>query len=414
MQIWIDKEILSKSDCRIIEQTVARIRTPHDVGRIPLKISSSFASFTADQWRNWVTIFSPISLKGVLPNDHLRYWLLFVRACCLLCTRVITIEDILQADQYLMEFCKQFVLLCGADACTPNMHLHLHLKECLLDYGPVHSFWCFAFERYNGVLGKYHTNYQTIEVQIMRKFLSEQQIKSLDTPSEASHMLTLQENLSGSLHESCSNEDILQLKTLAQYDKLHSDYSVQPNIIQVLTPHFHGTLSPSEAQQLKVIYNYMYPDINIQHFSPFYISSKKCVMADELFASSNTWERSSMIMAYWPVETCTGTLQREMQVGFIKGFLKHKIKVMKNDSVNEITHIFCRIEWYVKHTQARWYGSSATLCTTITYASTPCSFMPIQRIAHRCAYGKLDIVIPPHHSSEKVLVAIPVHLKYSL
>lgn len=158
----------------------------------------------------------------------------------------------------------------------------------------------------------------------------------------------------------------------------------------------------------------MYPDINILHFSQFYLSSKKCAMADELFSSSDARERSSMIMAYWPVETCTGTLQREMQVGFIKGFLKHKIKVTKNDTVDEITHIFCRIEWYIKHTQARWYGSSATLCTTITYAPTPCLFMPIQRIAHRCAYGKLDIVIPPHHSSEKVLVAIPVYLKYNL
>lgn len=49
----------------------------------------------------------------------------------------------------------------------------------------------------------------------MRKFLSEQQIKSLDIPSEAGDMLTLQENLSGSFHEICSNEDILQLKTLA-------------------------------------------------------------------------------------------------------------------------------------------------------------------------------------------------------
>ena len=149
---------------------------PRDVGRLPLKIGSGFAGFTADQWRNWVTIFSPIALKCILNNAHLHCWLLFVRACNLLCTRIVTTSDIHQADQCLMEFCKQFFLLYGTDSCTPNLHLHLHLKDCLLDYGPVHTFGLFSFECYNGLLGKFHTNNQMIEEQIMRKFLSEQQI----------------------------------------------------------------------------------------------------------------------------------------------------------------------------------------------------------------------------------------------
>ena len=40
--------------------------------------------------------------------------------------------------------------------------------------------------------------------------------------------------------------------------------------------------------------------------------------------------------------------------------------------------------------------------------------MPIQRIVRRCAYGKLDVVIPPNAMSEKVLVAIPIHMKFTL
>ena len=146
MEVWVNKGIVTKKDFETIEQTVSSLITPRDVGRIPLKISSSFAGFTADQWRNWTTIFSAVALKDVIPNNHLRCWLLFVRACCLLSTRVIKVEAIDLADSYLIQFCKQFCLLYGAEAATPNMHLHLHLKQCLLDYGPVHSFWCFAFE----------------------------------------------------------------------------------------------------------------------------------------------------------------------------------------------------------------------------------------------------------------------------
>ena len=43
-------------------------------------------------------------------------------------------------------------------ATLDNMHLHGHLKECILDFGPVYTFWLFSFERLNGVLGFYHTN----------------------------------------------------------------------------------------------------------------------------------------------------------------------------------------------------------------------------------------------------------------
>ena len=32
--------------------------------------------------------------------------------------------------------------------------------------------WLFSFERYNGILGSYHTNNKTVEIQIMRKFMT--------------------------------------------------------------------------------------------------------------------------------------------------------------------------------------------------------------------------------------------------
>ena len=58
--------------------------------------------------------------------------------------------------------CKLFEHLYGTTKCTPNMHLSCHLVECTRDYGPVYSFWCFSFERYNGILGSYHKNNHNI------------------------------------------------------------------------------------------------------------------------------------------------------------------------------------------------------------------------------------------------------------
>ena len=155
---------------------------PQDIGRIPGKISCSFSGFTADQWKNWTTVYSVFALKGVLPDNHLECWRHFVLACNYLGKRVLTDNDIEIGVRYLMEFCKTFEDLYGKDLVTPNMHLHGHLKECLIDYGPFHSFWCFSFERFNGILGSYHTNNRSIEIQLMRRFLMQAKVKDFKYP----------------------------------------------------------------------------------------------------------------------------------------------------------------------------------------------------------------------------------------
>ena len=55
---------------------------------------------------------------------------------------------------------------------TLNMHLRLHLRECVENYGSIYGFWLFSFESYNGILGSYHTNNKTVEIQIMGKFMT--------------------------------------------------------------------------------------------------------------------------------------------------------------------------------------------------------------------------------------------------
>ena len=142
MHIWQNKGILSNSDFNEMENTVSNITMPNDLGRIPPKIGSSFSGFSADQWRNWVTIFSPIALKNLLPVDDLRCWLLFVRACCLLGTRIVTVDAVSQADSFLTELCKQFQNLYGSTACVPNQYIFKNacwIMGLYMDFGATHS-----------------------------------------------------------------------------------------------------------------------------------------------------------------------------------------------------------------------------------------------------------------------------------
>ena len=78
-----------------------------------------------------------------------------------------------------MQFCKKFETKYGQLEVTPNIHLHSHLINCVVDYGPVHNFWLFSFERFNDVLGDFKTNQRAVEIQLMRKFLWDQDIRNL-------------------------------------------------------------------------------------------------------------------------------------------------------------------------------------------------------------------------------------------
>ena len=180
MDIWLNhpSNLLNGQKLGLIEGAIHNFIIPDGIGRLPNKITSHFGGFTADQWRNWITIYSSVLLWHVVDAEHWKCWNLFVKAVKMICCRVVKVDDILHADSLLQEFCIKFQELYGEKSCSANMHLHLHLYKSLQDYGPTYAFWLYAFERYNGILRSFHTNNRGIESQIMRRFLETQSIKN--------------------------------------------------------------------------------------------------------------------------------------------------------------------------------------------------------------------------------------------
>ena len=179
--VW--NERLDKKALEHIQQIVDEMVVPTSLGQIPRKINTLFSNFTSDQWKNWTLYFSPIALKNKLPNKDYDCWMLFVNACRILAAPTITLQRLREGHEQLVSFCRTFETLYGSINVTPNMHLHSHLVQCIIDYGPVHSFWLFSFERMNGILGSFHTNQRSIEMQLMRRLTNRQNILACDKPS---------------------------------------------------------------------------------------------------------------------------------------------------------------------------------------------------------------------------------------
>jgi len=58
----------------LIQERVNSVVVPPGIGRNPHKIKSGFASFTADQWKNWVVYYSTIALFDTPSTEHLECW----------------------------------------------------------------------------------------------------------------------------------------------------------------------------------------------------------------------------------------------------------------------------------------------------------------------------------------------------
>lgn len=190
---YVMKQILDNVDSGLlVQERVDRCIVPSTLGRIPHKLASGYASLTADQWKTWTNVFSIYALHGLLDDSMLECWRFFVRGSRLLSTPMITIDDAEKGHKALLDFCTTFESLHGSEKITPNMHLHMHIFNCIKDYGPIYSFWLFSFERYNGMLGSYRTNQRSVELQIMHRFMSDLQIHDLAIP-EGQYSITRQD-----------------------------------------------------------------------------------------------------------------------------------------------------------------------------------------------------------------------------
>ena len=152
-------------------------------------------------------------------------------------------------------YCKQFEILYGTNNCVPNMHLALHLKECIKYFGFGFGFWCFSLERYNGVMRNYHTNNHSIEIQVMRKFVTSYNfLKSVCEKSTISQLGTFKSDTLLYKIRNVSNLNGSQLEFLCE---------------KALSFVKRVTLCHEDMSHIKVLFNKLYSEDTVRRVSLF-------------------------------------------------------------------------------------------------------------------------------------------------
>ncbi|KAI0364850.1 hypothetical protein BV20DRAFT_955421 [Pilatotrama ljubarskyi] len=161
--------VLDRAIVTRIREDIAATVFPSWVERPPRNFGSpGHGKLKADQWRTACTVSLVITLCrlwGSSAASERERLLLdnFVHLVCAvdLATRRVTDPSrIMQFDKHMFEYLSSLRSLFSHDF-VPNHHLSLHLYEFLLLFGPVHAWWAFPFERFNGLLQRLNTNNKT-------------------------------------------------------------------------------------------------------------------------------------------------------------------------------------------------------------------------------------------------------------
>ena len=284
---WIENEIIKKEGLDTIHTRINEISTLSDIGRLPGNIKSNYGGYTAAQWKNFVLLFSMYSLVGVLPQQHLHYWQSFVLACRLLCKPCLTKTDLMLADHKLLDFLKEYQRINGKLAITPNMHLHLHLKECVENYGSIYGFWLFSFERYNGILGSYQTNSKTVEIQIMRKFMMSGSLAHMQYSLPVEYKDLFLFNCMAQLDSSSRDTVTLPQLMMASSGCLLGKESVWADLTSVSLERSYKLvrLDQDEVQALQTVYQTLYPTVTQLSLSSLYKKYVALTVCGERYGS---------------------------------------------------------------------------------------------------------------------------------
>ena len=388
LSIWIENELLSRKDFCGIQQFVDDIIVPADIGRIPLKIESSFAGFKADQFKTWITIFSIPALFNVLPTEHLECWRHFVLACRILCKQSLSSCDINLADALLMQFCRRVERLYGNSVVTPNMHLHGHLKDAFLDYGPAQEIWLFSFERYNG---KMPTNNRSIESQLMQRFLRDNYANSFAFPEEFkenfSSLLTISDEVVGSV----------------------CDTLVTSNFVLSLK-YFRAVFDSDCVAVLRQLYYKVFPDNHITSLSgnSIFVKYMSLTLKGRLLSCCGRRRHPFIVQALWNEDlygTPPTTLPEPHQPNshFRPVYVHYFVKAFFVVDDVQSSLILVYVSWLFPHPQRYALGKPCEIWCNAMYESFGVhSFVPLNNVVCRCAHGVME------YNGENVRLVVPL------
>ena len=262
-----------------------------------------------------------------------------------------------------------------------------------MNYGPLQEFWCFSFERFNGILGKQPSNNRLIEPQLMKRFLRDNFSSSIKYPDlftdDFTSISAFSTKFVGSLSETMS------LKS----------FELPPKYTRAV-------LSSDEISGLNILLSKLttIPGPAVININSIYTKFSTVTLKGKVFSSAGKKSKPVIAMALWEEEV-HGKQPTPLPDPHERNANIHPVNVhyyaeilYSVDGATTQTSVLAFVSWFLPHPQRHTMGAPTELwCQSIFEpVGYSCSFVPLKNIVCRCAHGtKL-------HQHEHLLVVVPL------
>lgn len=242
----------------------------------------------------------------------------------------------------------------------------------------------------------------------MRKFIKEQHIRSMEDTSLSPDLSEL--FLKMAAHSESTSSYRLSVQQYAHLASLKvvpllpmPDFRYSSKqVIKLLPPVFEHVLKSDKLKHIRALILQFHSYSTVQPFLQLCRCSSRVCVAGELFVSRLCKsDRSSCIAAYWPLPGS----QSQLSVGHVQYYLEYNIPMGVSE---KHTYILACVSWF-KVIQTRTGLDRQFWFHPYHHPLSMCSFIPVQRISHRCAHGIINVDFQGH--SECVSVAVPMDNK---
>ncbi|KAI5987311.1 hypothetical protein F5J12DRAFT_728555 [Pisolithus orientalis] len=167
--------VLGQEILKEVWADMATTTLPSWMTRPPCNLGSpGHGELRADQWRSACLVHLVITLVCLWGHFHvgsqeksmLDNYIALVIAVWWATRRSTSDDHVEIVNSYLHYYLTSLVKLYTTEALQPSHHLSLHLSQCIQLFGPVHGWWSFPFEHFNGIIQQYHTNNKIGELEL--------------------------------------------------------------------------------------------------------------------------------------------------------------------------------------------------------------------------------------------------------
>lgn len=153
----------------VADLELLNIKPPQFIHRKPWSLEH-YNRWKASQLKAWLFYYSLAIYKNILRPDYFDHYLKFVVAISYLSADTVSHEMINTAEGLLKEFVRDFEVLYDLKFCSINIHLLLHLADCVRQLGPLQIYSCYPMENMNGLMLNTIHGKTNVDSQVCRSF----------------------------------------------------------------------------------------------------------------------------------------------------------------------------------------------------------------------------------------------------